>query len=121
MENNNNRKKAVNQNRNHCIFNCCCCVGFLIKYWAEWTGFQKIIDTITSAAAPIIVGFVIAFLLNPLLVFFDRLCHTILQDRVIRDKKKIISGFQSDFDYNYNYSFSGSFDRFNPAGCTSGY
>lgn len=35
------------------------------KILAEWTGFQKILDTITSAAAPIIVGFVIAFLSWP--------------------------------------------------------
>lgn len=55
----------------------------------EWTGFRKVLDTITGAAAPIIIGFVIAFLLNPVLIFFDRLCHTILQDRVIKDKKKL--------------------------------
>lgn len=57
------------------------------KILEEWTGFRKVLDTITGAAAPIIIGFVIAFLLNPVLIFFDRLCHTILQDRVIKDKK----------------------------------
>ena len=59
------------------------------KILEEWTGFRKVLDTINGAAAPIIIGFVIAFLLNPVLIFFDRLCHTILQDRVIKDKKKL--------------------------------
>lgn len=59
------------------------------KILEEWTGFRKVLDTTTGAAAPIIIGFVIAFLLNPVLIFFDRLCHTILQDRVIKYKKKL--------------------------------
>lgn len=39
------------------------------KILEEWTGFRKVLDTITGAAAPIIIGFVIAFLLNPVLIF----------------------------------------------------
>lgn len=88
MENNNNRKKQLIK-IGIIVFLIVAAALVFNKILAEWKGFQKIIDTITSAAAPIIVGFVIAFLLNPLLVFFDRLCHTILQDRVIRDKKKL--------------------------------
>lgn len=55
----------------------------------EWTGFKKGISLITSAAAPIISGFIIAFLINPILVFFDRCFHTLFQDRLIKDKKKL--------------------------------
>lgn len=59
------------------------------KILEEWAGFRGIIDTILGAFAPIIVGAVIAFLMNPVLVFFDRLFHTIFQDRVITDKGKL--------------------------------
>jgi predicted PurR-regulated permease PerM len=59
------------------------------KILEEWKSLRHILDSIFSAAAPIIVGLVIAFLMNPILVFFDRLGHTILQDRVIKDKRKL--------------------------------
>ena len=65
-------------------------VGLLFnKILEQWTGFRAIIDKISGAFAPIIVGAVIAFLMNPILVFFDRLFHTIFQDKVITDKKKL--------------------------------
>lgn len=65
-------------------------VGLLFnKILEQWTGFRAIIDKISGAFAPIIVGAVIAFLMNPVLVFFDRLFHTIFQDKVITDKKKL--------------------------------
>ena len=59
------------------------------KILEQWAGFRAIIDKISGAFAPIIVGAVIAFLMNPVLVFFDRLFHTIFQDKVITDKKKL--------------------------------
>lgn len=59
------------------------------KILEEWAGFRSIIDTVLGAFAPIIVGAVIAFLMNPVLVFFDRLFHTIFQDKVITDKRKL--------------------------------
>lgn len=55
----------------------------------RWTGFRKGISVVTSAAAPIIVGCIIAFLLNPVLVFFDRLFHTLFQDKLIKDRRKL--------------------------------
>ncbi len=65
-------------------------VGLLFnKILEQWAGFRAIIDKISGAFAPIIVGAVIAFLMNPVLVFFDRLFHTIFQDKVITDKKKL--------------------------------
>ena len=64
-------------------------VGLLFnKILEQWAGFRAIIDKISGAFAPIIVGAVIAFLMNPV-VFFDRLFHTIFQDKVITDKKKL--------------------------------
>lgn len=59
------------------------------KILEEWAGFRGIVDTVLGAFAPIIVGAVIAFLMNPVLVFFDRLFHTIFQDKVITDKRKL--------------------------------
>ena len=65
-------------------------VGLLFnKILEQWAGFRAIIDKISGAFAPIIVGAVIAFLMNPILVFFDRLFHTLFQDKVITDKKKL--------------------------------
>lgn len=65
-------------------------VGLLFnKILEQWAGFREIIDKISGAFAPIIVGAVIAFLMNPILVFFDRLFHTLFQDKVITDKKKL--------------------------------
>lgn len=65
-------------------------VGLIFnKILNEWAGFRAVIDTILGAFAPIIAGAVIAFLMNPVLVFFDRLFHTIFQDKVITDKKKL--------------------------------
>lgn len=65
-------------------------VGLLFnKILEQWAGFRTIIDKISGAFAPIIVGAVIAFLMNPILVFFDRLFHTLFQDKVITDKKKL--------------------------------
>lgn len=61
----------------------------LKKVMDEWTGFKKGMELLVSASAPIIAGFIIAFLMNPILVFFDRLFHTLFQDRLIRDKKKL--------------------------------
>lgn len=59
------------------------------KILDEWKEFRGIISTITNAAAPVVFGCIIAFLMNPILVFFDRLFHTIFQDRLIKDKKKL--------------------------------
>lgn len=59
------------------------------KILDEWKGFRAVVNTITGAAAPIVVGFVIAFLMNPVLVFFDRLFHTLFQDKIIKDDKKL--------------------------------
>lgn len=59
------------------------------KILDEWKEFRGIINTITNAAAPVVFGCIIAFLMNPILVFFDRLFHTIFQDRLIKDKKKL--------------------------------
>lgn len=59
------------------------------KILDEWKDFRSIIGTITKAAAPVVYGCIIAFLMNPILVFFDRLFHTIFQDRLIKDKKKL--------------------------------
>ena len=65
-------------------------VGLLFnKILEEWAGFRSVIDKISGAFAPIIVGAVIAFLMNPVLIFFDRLFHTLFQDRAITDKKKL--------------------------------
>ncbi len=65
-------------------------VGLLFnKILEEWAGFRSVIDKISGAFAPIIVGAVIAFLMNPVLIFFDRLFHTLFQDRTITDKKKL--------------------------------
>lgn len=61
------------------------------KILEEWTGFRDIIDTITKAAEPIIIGFILAFLLNPVLKFFERICYTVFKDRLIKDKKKLHS------------------------------
>lgn len=55
----------------------------------EWTGFKKVVGLITGAAAPIISGFIIAFLINPILVFFDRCFHTLFQDKLIKDKRRL--------------------------------
>ncbi|MGN0394328.1 MAG: AI-2E family transporter, partial [Coprococcus sp.] len=59
------------------------------KILDEWKAFKGIIGTIIKAASPILYGCVIAFLMNPILVFFDRLFHTIFQDKIIKDKKKL--------------------------------
>ncbi len=59
------------------------------KILDEWKSFRNIISTVTKAAAPILYGCVIAFLMNPILVFFDRLFHTLFQDKLIKDKKKL--------------------------------
>ena len=71
------------------------------KILEEWTGFRKVLDTITGAAAPIIIGFVIAFLLNPVLIFFDRLCHTGSGDH---RQEKTVSCIKSHIDH-YNDHF----------------
>lgn len=59
------------------------------KVLDKWDSFRSVIDAIFSASMPIIVGCIIAFLLNPILVFFDRLFHTIFQDRIIKDKRRL--------------------------------
>lgn len=59
------------------------------KILNEWKGFRKIVSIITNAAAPIVIGCIIAFLMNPFLVFFDRLFHTIFEDKLIKNKKKL--------------------------------
>ena len=59
-------------------------VGLLFnKILEQWSGFRAILDKISSAFAPIIVGAVIAFLLNTIIDFFDRIFHTIYQKRFI--------------------------------------
>lgn len=58
------------------------------KLLDSWTGVKAVGSKITSAAAPIIVGAVIAFLMNPVLVFFDRLFLTLFEDRLIKTRKK---------------------------------
>ena len=58
------------------------------KLLDSWTGVKAVGSKITSAAAPIIVGAVIAFLMNPVLVFFDRLFLTLFEDRIIKTRKK---------------------------------
>ena len=58
------------------------------KLLDSWTGVRAVGSKITSAAAPIIVGAVIAFLMNPVLVFFDRLFLTLFEDRLIKTRKK---------------------------------
>ena len=57
------------------------------KILDEWTGFQEVMDTITGAAEPIIIGFILAFLLNPILLFFEKVCHSIFKN--MKDKKKL--------------------------------
>ena len=59
------------------------------KVLDKWGAFSGAIGAVISASMPIIIGCVIAFLLNPILVFFDRLFHTIFQDRIIKDKRKL--------------------------------
>ena len=65
------------------------CGLLLNKILEEWAGFRGIISKISGAFSPIIMGAVIAFLMNPILVFFDRLFHTIFQDKIITDNKKL--------------------------------
>jgi predicted PurR-regulated permease PerM len=59
------------------------------KILDKWSSFRVAIETIIGAAMPIIVGCVLAFLLNPILIFFDRVFHTLFQDKVIKDKNKL--------------------------------
>ena len=89
------KKLAVNNKKKRILNISLAVIGIIIvgllfnKILEQWSGFRAILDKISSAFAPIIVGAVIAFLMNPILVFFDRLFHTIFQERVISDKKKL--------------------------------
>lgn len=58
------------------------------KLLDSWTGVRAVGSKITSATAPIIVGAVIAFLMNPVLVFFDRLFLTLFEGRLIKTREK---------------------------------
>lgn len=83
----NRRRKFI---RNACITFVIIAAALIFnKILEEWTGFRDILDTITGAAMPIIIGFILAFLLNPVLKFFERLFYTVFQDRVIKDKRKL--------------------------------
>ena len=89
------KKLAVNNKKKRILNISLAVIGIIVvgllfnKILEQWSGFRAILDKISSAFAPIIVGAVIAFLMNPILVFFDRLFHTIFQERVISDKKKL--------------------------------
>lgn len=89
------KKLAVNNKKKRILNISLAVIGIIVvgllfnKILEQWSGFRAILDKISSAFAPIIVGAVIAFLMNPILVFFDRLFHTIFQERIISDKKKL--------------------------------
>ena len=89
------KKLAVNNKKKRILNISLAVIGIIVvgllfnKILEQWSGFRAILDKMSSAFAPIIVGAVIAFLMNPILVFFDRLFHTIFQERVISDKKKL--------------------------------
>ncbi len=66
------------------------CVAILFsKLLEHWQVFSNGVNKIASAAAPIMVGAILAFLLNPILIFFDRCFHTLFQDKLIKDKAKL--------------------------------
>ena len=72
------KKLAVNNKKKRILNISLAVIGIIVvgllfnKILEQWSGFRAILDKISSAFAPIIVGAVIAFLMNPILVFFDR-------------------------------------------------
>ena len=102
------KKLAVNNKKKRILNISLAVIGIIVvgllfnKILEQWSGFRAILDKISSAFAPIIVGAVIAFLMNPILVFFDRLFHTIFQERVISDKKKLFKVSRTLSVINYH-------------------
>lgn len=71
-----------------------CCILFffsVLRYQGFANGWHKVI----SAAQPIIIGLVLAYLLNPVMKFFERHLYKLLKDRTKTDKKakKMARGF----------------------------
>lgn len=71
-----------------------CCILFffsVLRYQGFANGWHKVI----SAAQPIIIGLVLAYLLNPVMKFFERHLYKLLKDRTKTDQKakKMARGF----------------------------
>lgn len=63
-----------------------CCILFffsVLRYQGFANGWHKVI----SAAQPIIIGLVLAYLLNPVMKFFERHLYKLLKDRTKTDEK----------------------------------
>ena len=69
------KKLAVNNKKKRILNISLAVIGIIVvgllfnKILEQWSGFRAILDKISSAFAPIIVGAVIAFLMNPILFF----------------------------------------------------
>ena len=69
---------------------CCCILFFFVLY--RYHGFREGWQKLMKVLQPIIIGFIVAYLMNPVMVFLERNLMTFLQDRVkSRRKAKKIS------------------------------
>ena len=81
------KKLAVNNKKKRILNMSLAVIGIIVvgllfnKILEQWSGFRAILDKISSAFAPIIVGAVIAFLMNPIhtySIFFLVVVHRLL-------------------------------------------
>ncbi len=71
----------------------CVVVGSFLVIWAlgKWRSVVGIVDFLLSTLAPIITGLVIAYLLNPLLRFFERALFVPLFKRLCKKERRVRS------------------------------
>ncbi|MCM1257997.1 MAG: AI-2E family transporter [Roseburia sp.] len=68
---------------------CCCILFFFVLY--RYHGFREGWQKLMKVLQPIIIGFIVAYLMNPVMMFLERNIMSLLEDRVKskRQAKKI--------------------------------
>lgn len=118
------KKLAVNNKKKRILNISLAVIGIIVvgllfnKILEQWSGFRAILDKISSAFAPIIVGAVIAFLMNPILVFSTDYFIRYSRRESYRIRK-IVQGFENFVGYFNYHSVPWNHNRNSVAGGSS--
>lgn len=81
---------------------CCCILFFFVLY--RYHGFREGWQKLMKVLQPIIIGFIVAYLMNPVMVFLERNILAFLENRV-KSRKKAKKNIPHS-GYHRSYSFS---------------
>lgn len=69
-------------------FRICLSVFILFLCMTYWEGFAKILGTVISSSYPIVLGLIIAYVLNILMSFYERHYFSVNSEKSLKNKKK---------------------------------